>query len=360
MWRLVTVSIAAAVAAGAPGGRPNTAASAPAGRKLNPRIVALGDNTWLKMSPAREPEGRNYSGCCWGDWGKGGRIFYFGGAHFSYPYDDVELYDIAANTWTRSWKDRKNWMADGKPALPPAERFAEAVRLGRLPPTHTYQQVCWVPGRKVFFHLGHSGNWTFDPLKMRWTCLALPPLYQTGSKKMIPWTRWAVQTMHCYYSPVVEAPVAITTHKPQGDWLFDLKTMTWKALKRNIPAMGGEIYSAPVPPLKAQLLSNRNGRMHLHRVSGVASTWTELENVPEALKGAEALAYDSANRVVIAVAPGKGRAPLAVWRLDPATLTWAELKPKGPVPRGSGLWAPLWYDADHNAFVFLNRTGQTG
>ena len=34
----------------------------------------------------------------------------FGGAHFSYPYDDIEFYDIAANTWTRSWQDRRNWM----------------------------------------------------------------------------------------------------------------------------------------------------------------------------------------------------------------------------------------------------------
>ncbi|KKL88921.1 hypothetical protein LCGC14_1919840, partial [marine sediment metagenome] len=95
---------------GAIGAGVSAAAEAPAGRKLNPKILALGDNAWLKMDPLREPEGRNFSGACWGDWGEGGRAFYFGGAHFSYKYDDVAFYDPVANTWTRSWENRKDWM----------------------------------------------------------------------------------------------------------------------------------------------------------------------------------------------------------------------------------------------------------
>jgi len=338
----------------------------PATRELNPRVLAMGDNTWLKMNPPREPDGRNYSGCCWGDWGQGGKIFYFGGAHFSYQYDDVDIYDMATNTWTRSWKpgriraepqkadDQKDGQDDRGTAL---RRAAEA---GRLQATHTYQQVCWVPDRKVFFYVGWSGNWAFDPVKNRWTCLALPPLYQSGKKTLVPWTRWAVQTHHCYYAPEVKAAAVVTTHRPQGDWLFDYGKMEWKNLSRDIRNMGGELYSTYVPPLGAQLISNRTGEMFLHKVTRERSSWKKLEDFPERLKGCEALAYDPANKVVVAVAPNRRRGPLALWVLEPKTMKWAEIKPSGASPRGSGLWAPLWYDRDHNAFFFLNRTGQTG
>ncbi|KKK76718.1 hypothetical protein LCGC14_2860830, partial [marine sediment metagenome] len=241
-----------------------------------------------------------------------------------------------------------------------AKLRAESVATGRVPPVHTYQQVCWVPDQKVFFYVGRAGNWTFDPVKMKWTCLIQPPPYQKGPKKLVPWTRWAVQTHHCYYNPAVQAPVAITTHKPQGDWLFDYKTKQWRKLARDMGNMGGEIYSTWVPPLKAQLLSNRNGRMFLHAVTAKGATWKELKDFPKALKGCEALAYDSANRVVIAVGSRSKRGPLAVWALEPKAMKWTEMKPAGAIPAGTGLWAPLWYDKDHNAMFFLNRTGQTG
>jgi hypothetical protein len=363
---LIGAVAAAAVVAGAGLAERPAPTTAPAARKLNPQVLAMGDNTWLKMNPPREPDGRNYSGCCWGDWGTGGRVFYFGGAHFSYQYDDVDVYDLATNTWTRSWKpgplpkavdeggDQKEKRADR------GDTLRRAAAAGRLQATHTYQQVCWVPERKVFFYVGWSGNWEFDPVKNRWTCLFLPPLYQTGTKQLVPWTRWAVQTHHCYYARDIKAPVVVTTHTPQGDWLFDGETTAWKSLRRDISSMGGELYSTYVPPLQAQLISNRTGEMFLHKVTRSASSWKKVEGFPEGLKGCEALAYDSANGVVVAVAPNRKRAPLPVWTLDPGTMKWTEMKPTGAVPRGSGLWAPLWYDPDHNAFFFLNRTGQTG
>jgi hypothetical protein len=61
---------------------------------LNQDIVNLSDNTWLQMSPPREPDGRNYSHAIIGE---NGEVFYFGGGHNSYTCDDVDLYDMNTN-----------------------------------------------------------------------------------------------------------------------------------------------------------------------------------------------------------------------------------------------------------------------
>ncbi|MHC4914481.1 MAG: hypothetical protein ACYTGB_03235, partial [Planctomycetota bacterium] len=230
--------------------------------KLNPRIAALADNTWIKMNPEKEPAGRNYSGCALGYWNGGAKVFYFGGAHFSYAYDDAAVYDVAGNAWKSTWEDRREWVkrlgAAKKLTDEDARKKAtgklwkEAVDDGRLPPTHTYQQMCWIPEKKAVFYLGWSGTWIFSPEKNRWRCVTLPVYshYEGMDEKLgrkAPWTRWAVQTHHCYYSPVAKAPVAITTHRPQGDWLFDVEKEEWQSLKRSIGSMGGEIYSTYVP-----------------------------------------------------------------------------------------------------------------
>ena len=79
------------------------------------QVAAGQTNTWIELSPTpvrrwnpasftdctttevtANPEGRAYSGTAYGN----GQIFYWGGGHASYPANDVDLYDIAANRWT--------------------------------------------------------------------------------------------------------------------------------------------------------------------------------------------------------------------------------------------------------------------
>jgi Galactose oxidase, central domain len=339
--------------------------------KLNSRIVAMADNSWLKMNPGKEPDGRNYSGCCLADWGQGSKIWYFGGAHNSYAYDDVAFYDIATNTWTPSWKDRRNWMKMNLPGKDKQEKRAarsrKMVEAKRLPCTHTYQQVCWVPERKVFAYLGHLGSWEFDPVTMKWDIIALPLYSQyegmpESLKRFCPWTRWAVQTHHLYYSPDAQAPVAITTHRPQGDWIYNAKKKQWTRLKRSVGSVGGEIYSTYVPTLKAQILSAGKSGFFLHKMvkdgTGWKTVWTPMKDVPKELIGCKALAYDSTNDVVIALKPGNRKTPVRTFCLDIKTMKWSETKPINP-PKGHGLFAPLWYEPDHHAFFFLARTSQT-
>jgi hypothetical protein len=115
MYPAIRASLAAAVALAAGAalmGRCGAAepAQAPAGRKLNPDLVNLPPNTWVKITPDRNPAGRSFSGVCWGN----GMLFYFGGYHNSYPCNDVELYDVAANRWVQAtepedWRDCAKW-----------------------------------------------------------------------------------------------------------------------------------------------------------------------------------------------------------------------------------------------------------
>jgi hypothetical protein len=340
--------------------------------KLNPNVVAMADNSWLKMNPKKEPEGRNYSGCCLADWGKGPKIFYFGGGHFSYDYDDAAIYDVATNAWTRSWPQARKY----KPFLSKdpeekkkqsAEKWKHAVDAGRLPPTHTYQLICWVPERKVFAYVGYSGHWEYDAAAPKWTAIALPPRCQYPDmpeelKRFSPWTKIAVQTHHLFYSPEAGAPLSITTHRPKGDWLYDAKKKEWKRLKRDIGNMGGELYSTYVPTLKASILSNNKKGFYLHKMvkdgASWKTEWTAMENVPKELLGCKGLAYDFANDVVIALKPGKKREVVRTFCLDVKTMKWSETKPLNP-PKGEARFAPLWYEPEHNAFFFLARTGQT-
>lgn len=336
-------------------------AKSKAEKNLNPQIASLGDNTWLKMSPPKEPDGRNYSGCFWGDWGKGGRVFYYGGGHFSYSGNDVAIYDIASNVWSRSYE----------PEMDPGKSDQPLSKLGRPWPLHSYQQICWVPERNVLFHISLAqGTWQFDPAKMEWTCLN--GKYQKDEKKQFsPATPYGHQTMHCFYSPELKAPVVHLTSQPFGNYKYVFEKQEWIKMKGGIPEKHkwAEPYSTYIASLGVQLIAQREAP-YFWIYNAVNEEWKEfLGEVPNELRGAkdkcgcEALAWDSANKVVVAMVKPGPEGKVTPWVLDPATMKWTEQKPanEGPFSRtDGGTWASLCYDPDNNLFFFLNRTGQTG
>ncbi len=324
--------------------------AAPA-KTLNPKIVALPDNTWLRMKPPREPDGRNYSGCCIGE-SKLGPVWYWGGGHFSYDCNDVDFYDLVTNKWTRSYTPERNpWGAKNRWAVSPREGSPTA--------RHTYQQVCWWPERKLFFLHSGANTWEFDPFKMKWTCVAGK---HSKSKRLSPGPQ-GVQNVHCFYSPELKAPVSIVSTGQRGVYVYSADK-GWTKSKKGLPqrAVWNEMYSAHVPSLGVQLISQRKTPfMWLYNPK--TEEWTPLADVPEQLRGCQALAADPISNLVLAVVPDRKEKArlkhLLVWTMDPKTLKWAEVKPAGPVPRGWGSWAPLWYDPDHNAFFLLNRIHQS-
>jgi len=144
--------------------------------RLDPELLKLPANTWVQRKPDREPAGRSYSGVCYGN----GLICYFGGGHASYPGNDVELYDVAANTWTQatepeSWRDAGRWdhlTAEQKKTVKGIGGGWGVNVLspkGRPLTEHTYQMHAWFPEEKAFYHLLTSGTWAFDPAKRQWT-----------------------------------------------------------------------------------------------------------------------------------------------------------------------------------------------
>jgi len=341
-------------------GEPEKPREAPkAEKKLNPQVLALADNTWLKMGPPKEPDGRNYSSPIWGD----GKIFYFGGAHFSYNGNDVAIYDLAANAWTRSYEPemRPEQKFDGKTTV----GDVLSPKTGRPWPLHTYQQWCWVPDRKVCFWVsGTAGTWQFDPAKLEWTHLH-GKYHKDEKKQFSPNTPIAHQTMHCFYSPELKAPVVHQTSSPFVNYKYDFDKGEWAKLAKGIPAKHkwAEPYSTHVPPLGVQLISQAN-EPHMWTYNAVTEEWKPVADVPVALRGCQALAWDAANKVVLAMGSGEksagGKSVAIPWVLDPATMKWTEQKAANAGPEYKAAWAPLWYDPDHNACFFLNRTGQAG
>ncbi len=344
---ILTLGTAPAARAGENGGR------------LNPRLLAMEDNTWLNLKPERTPKSRTYTGNCFG----GGKFYYFGGGHFGYHKNDVELYDPATNVWTRVTE----------PELPEGE-YSDWVRTAskRAAPSgapyvggHTYQYTSWDPVRKRFFlPYRQCGVWEFDPEKAKWenifSVFADPK--PSTPHDMGPGTMAGI---HSAFEPGLGKPVTVITHRATGLYVFDYEKKEWVKHKPLPKGLGTELYSTYVDEWKAHLFANngwKKGKTHFTRVDLVAGTSKLIESPEEMGKGGlcMALSYDRANNVVVVMPRVKKDSTVSVWTLDVETLKWTEMKPAGERPKGTntGKWAPLWYDPDHNVHLFLNNASR--
>jgi hypothetical protein len=293
----------------------------------------------------------------------GGKIFYFGGDRTSHDGNDVELYDLASNDWSRSWEP-----AIRPAAGPDADEFAAEqvfdAKTGRPWPVPTYQQVCYVPGLRGFLWAGHYGTWVFDPAAAAnaWSNPAGP---HSPTKVGSPHTVMTAKSYHTFYSPQLDAAVCMVTARPFGVYVFDAKRTAWIRRDKDIPKMmqWHELCSAWVASRKAHLISH-GGRPAMWWYDASAEQFTELKDVPESLEGVQSFAYDSTNDVVIAleqfkVDPDADRSPVSVdaWAMSPKAGTWEKL-PRPPIrPAGfvTAAGSMLVYDVSRNVFVFLNR-----
>jgi len=307
------------------------------------------DNSWLDLKPKGMAYARMYSGCCAG----GGYVWYFGGAHRAYKGNDVQLYDPRANAWIQATEPE--WPEVGSPdwkaMISGGGSTSQLSPTGRPYTEHSYQQVCWQPHRKRFFIvLVSSGTWEFDPVNREW--LHLITRFEDRSE---PRGHWAHN--HVHYEPALGAPVLICGAGSTGVFMFDHEKRNWKRLgERPVELAWNEFYSTYVPEWKCHLISTMKRGFFKCDVPG--NQLTPLES-PEALARCQSLAYDRANRVVIALAQrqiDKRRKTVVPWALDVATLEWTELDPPKPWPEGqtTGSWTKLWYDADHNVHLFVN------
>jgi hypothetical protein len=290
-----------------------------------------------------------YSGCCAG----GGYLWYFGGAHRAYKGNDVQLFDSGANEWIQAtepeWPEKGS--PDWKAMTSGGGTTTKLSPKGRPFTEHTYQQVCWQPERKRFFVvLVSSGTWEFDPVAREW--IHVINRFEDRSE---PRGHWAHN--HVLYDPALKAPVLVCTTRTTGVYRFDHARRAWvRRGERPAELAWNEFYSTYVPPWKCHLISTM--KRGFFRYDVAANRLTPVES-PEALAGCQSLAYDTANRVVIALARkrlGKRTVTVTPWALDIGTRTWTELDPPKPWPQGqaTGRWAKLWYDEELEAHLFVN------
>ena len=323
----------------------------PAKSALNPKLMAMADNCWLRLKPRNMAKARTYSGACMGQ----GLLWYFGGAHRGYKGNDVQLYDPRANEWIQAtepeWppvgsKDWKAMTGGGGSTSSLSPR-------GRPYTEHTYQQVCWQPERRLFFIvLVSSGTWEFDPVQRQW----LHRINRFERRAADPRGQWA--NNHVLYEPAYQAPVlTVGTGGEAAMYRFDHDERRWTRLGPTPSALKwNEFYSTYVPDWKCHLITTVKKGWFKFDVPARQLTAVEA---PEAITGCHSLSCDSANRVVIALAARKldrYRQTVEPWALDVKTMQWARLEPKGPAPVGQATarWNTLWYDADHNVHLLVN------
>ncbi|MCX7590280.1 MAG: hypothetical protein N2255_01490 [Kiritimatiellae bacterium] len=320
------------------------------GETLRSPFESMQDNAWLKLDPKGMAKARTYSGACFG----GGFLWYFGGAHRGYKGNDVQLYDPRSNEWIQAtepewppegsedWKSMVSGGGNTKSLSPKGHPYTE----------HTYQQVCWQPDRNRFFVvLTSSGTWEFDPATRRWIHL----INKFEGKKFEPRAYWSGN--HVVYDFKSKSPVLICNSGNVGVYRFDHQKVEWRKIgepRREV--MPGELYSTYVPEWSAFLASSPNGfaKFDPSDLSGASAVET-----PDELKACQALAYDEANRVVVALAQIKVnqyRQTVQPWSLDVRTMKWTRLDPPRPWPEGqcTGRWGVFWYDPHHNVHLLIN------
>lgn len=147
-------------------GSQGRAAAAEPGRPATRTLANLPENTWVKLVPEENgPWKRNYCGMCFDS--RECRVLSWGGAHFSYPGNEVQAYRVGTGTWV-SLNERHvpptavRWWGGGTPgAVDP---------LGQPLAAHTYDDLVYDPvgHQMIWMAFGGERVWHFDLATTRW------------------------------------------------------------------------------------------------------------------------------------------------------------------------------------------------
>jgi hypothetical protein len=343
-------------------------------KKLNPDLLNLPANTWVKIAPNRNPEGRSFSGICWGN----GVIYYFGGYHGSYTCNDVELYDVAANTWTQAtepedWRDCDKWTYLTPEQTKLVKDNARGTNYpgilspkGRPLTCHTYQQHVWFPEERAFYNmLVRLGLWAFDPATKEWREVTkqLPEIKDLSGAGL-------------YYDPGLKTVFAICAGGGNsGAYAFDLEKKSW-TLKCKLPSTAwSEVHAAYDSVRKVHVVHTQHKWYDLDLAAG---TFNPIKGPDEVIKAANKyppgpkgfqelrecpLAYDPQAKATMFVTKKNGHdnsVPVDLWAYDAEKGDWAEVKMNGAAPTGIVWWGLLVYDPDHKCCLLLNLLGIQG
>jgi RNA polymerase sigma factor (sigma-70 family) len=310
-------------------------------KKLNPTLVNLPANTWVKLTPDRNPVGRSYSGICYGD----GYLFYFGGGHGSHPGNDVELYDVAANKWIQAteaenWTDADKWTHLSDAEKKQAKGIGGGWGVPQLSPKgrplteHTYQMHCWFPEAKAFYSNLSPGLWSFDPEKKEWAKVGTAP---RGAD---------IYTWDLVYDPGLKTIVSIVQASDnRGVYVFDPKAKTWA--KKCEPPTGRDwtyVHSAYDSQRKVHVVGSGKRWWTVDAATGVTKF------IAGDIGGTFSMAYDPEAKATL-VLQGK-TSTLNVY--DAGKDAWSKVELKGAAPAGTTDWNQMDYDPVNKCCLFLN------
>ncbi|MBM4041824.1 MAG: hypothetical protein FJ290_25280 [Planctomycetes bacterium] len=323
-----------------------------------PHLKDLPANTWVRIKPDRNPIARSYSGICYG----AGLIYYFGGGHGSHPGNDVELYDVAANTWTQATEPEDWRQADSWTHLTPEERKhvrniggGSGVALlspkGRPLTRHTYQMQRWFPEEKAFFSLMDQ-LWALAPDKREWR--KVMDKAPRGSD---------VHTWNLAYDPDLKSLVAIVVGGPnRAVYLFDREKTAWSKRCDSPVTAWSEVYSAYDAARKRHVVRAGRRWWTLDMATGTTRFIADLADAWMKAKGRDkpphtesvSIAYDPESTRTLVLIKGDGT---ELWAYDADKDDWSEVKLAGEPPKGTTHWGLLVRVPEHNCFLFLNVLG---
>jgi len=310
-------------------------------------LASMPDNTWVKIVDARDgPWKRNYSAMCFD--AKGGRMLSFGGAHLSYPGNDVQALTIGAPRWGR---------LDAPSVIPIAVRWpgggipGGVDPIGRPYPGHTYGDLVYDPvdHRMIWAAFGGSRFWFYDLKTKLWTL-----------KHPIGSSRPSLGACSAY---VAEGHrIAIAPTHAGGLQMYDIAT---NKLTREAKMPDRSYNSSLVYDPKTKQLAFVGGSAKdawLYHVEKKAWRKTGRDGSPSGVSAGCAV-YDNANGVVVYVGARRNGRKYAngTWALDTTTGKWTDMKPKAVPGISLGdIFGSAAYDPKHNLVLVTWGSGWRG
>jgi len=341
-----------------------------------------------------EPFGRSYTGIAYGK----GNIYYFGGAHGSYPGNDVETYNIANNIWKQSYKP--NVPPSGDPVYGSGGSPYSWVdpRTGEVRPytIHGYGRTAYHPGLDSYVCSasfcktvsGSPGNYSctdpdhgnpnkvelvsFNPNSNKWTRIASMP---GGAYDLTQWDSGLGGFLAVNGSN-------IQLFQNGSFSPYDTAKIGGNKVILSAGSGSGGSASVYIQELKSHLFAvmpagnccgdYRQG--HLYLYNSIKKTLKEITSVPASLKnqfapeGNFVMAYDNTNKKVVGLSAVDkslgGDSQIQTWIYDPFVDTWEQLPISASSPLVPGFSAnsrtPFQYDPINNVFILLVQRSVSG
>jgi len=311
-------------------------------------LAEMPENTWVRLVAEQDgPWKRNYCGMCFDT--REGRVLSWGGAHYSYPGNEVQAYRVGSDRWD-SLNERRvapvavRWWGGGTPgAIDP---------LGQPLAAHSYDDLVYDPvgHEMIWLRFGGDGAWHFDLADRRWR-LRVPD--------GCPPAAFGACTAYVADGRLVAA----ATSRSDSLYLYDVARGTFAAAAKlpERPYNSGMTYDT-----KNKLLVLAGGKLldtWLYSIETGRWRKTDREGGPQGVQNV-GVAFDSVNHVVIVAGAEKldrRQHRNRTWVLDAATGKWVDPKPRAmPEVPLDGIFGSLVFDPAHNVALVTWGGGWRG